>query len=311
MGRVQVILNPYAGRGTAGKLRGRLVAALTQAGLEFELTETRGPGEATALAAQALRAGSEIVVAAGGDGTVNEVLNGLAEATPEDATIRKLAILPIGSGNDLADMLGCPRDIAQAAARIATGHTRTIDVGKVLLTSASGHHRLHYFDNNMGLGFEAQVTLESYRIHWGASSLRYVMAALAALRRYHMPRIELRWEAEDGHMEERRMPALLVSIGNSPRTGGVFYLTPDARLDDGLFDLGVVREVSRGRVLILLPKTLRGAHRNEPVIELTRCRRLWFYCAETVPVHMDGEVVMEDVQTAEVEMLPRRLEIVV
>ncbi|RIK53323.1 MAG: diacylglycerol kinase [Chloroflexi bacterium] len=310
MGRVRVILNPYAGRGSAGKLREKLAAALARAGVDFELVATRGPGEATGLAAEARRAGVKTVVAAGGDGTVNEVLNGLAEATPEDETIGKLAILPIGSGNDLADMLGCPRDITQAVARIAAGRTRCIDVGKTRLISPS-RHVVRYFDNNMGLGFEAQVTLESYRIHWGASALRYVMAALRSLRRYRVPQVEIRWETAGGQIEERRQRALLVSVGNSPRTGGVFFLTPDARLDDGLFDLGVVREVSRARILLLLPKTLRGAHRDEPVIELTRCRRLWFHCAEGVPVHLDGEVVMADVQTAEVEIQPGRLEIVV
>lgn len=310
MQRVQVILNPYAGRGAAGKMRDQIAAALRGAGVPFDLTVTTRAGEAMTLAAQARQAGAEIVVAAGGDGTMNEVLNGVAQVTREGETIGTLAILPVGSGNDLADMLGFPRDVTQAAARIAAGCTRRIDIGKAVLASPS-RQVVRYFDNNMGLGFEAQVTIESYRIHWGASALRYLMAALRSLSRLHLPYVELRWEAADGLMQERRLRSLLVSIGNSARTGGVFYLTPDALLDDGLFDLGVVSEISRARVLVLLPKALRGAHRNEPVIELTRCRRLWFHCAESVPAHLDGEVVMENVQDAEVEIQPRRLEIIV
>lgn len=310
MQRVQVILNPYAGRGTAGRMRDQLAAALTHAGIHFDLAVTHEPGEATRLAAQERRAGAEIVVAAGGDGTVNEVMNGLAQAVAEGETIGKLAILPVGSGNDLADMLGCPRDISKAAACIAAGRTRRIDVGKATCASAS-RQIVRYFDNNMGLGFEAQVTLESYRIHRLTGSLRYALAALRALRHYHVPDVELRWEKPNGQMEERKLRSLLVSIGNSARTGGIFYMTPDATLDDGLFDIGVAKNVSRGQILLLMPKVMRGAHRNEPVIELTRCRRLWYSCAEGVPVHMDGEVVMEDAQRAEVEIQPGRLEIVI
>lgn len=310
MGHVQVILNPYAGRGAAGKMHDRLAAALRHAGIDFDLATTTKPGEATVMAAQARRNGTEIVVAAGGDGTVNEVLNGLAQATDDGAMIGKLAMLPIGSGNDLADMLGCPRDIDKAAACIAAGRTRHIDIGKATLASAT-RQVTRYFDNNMGLGFEAQVTLESYRIRWGSASLRYVWAALRALGRYHVPKVALRWETADGGTQERHMHSLLVSIGNSPRTGGVFYITPDALLDDGLFDLGVVSHLSRRRILVLLPKALRGAHRNEPEFEMGRCRRLWYRCDESVATHLDGEVVMEDVVDAQVEIQPGRLEVVI
>jgi diacylglycerol kinase family enzyme len=168
-----------------------------------------------------------------------------------------------------------------------------------------------YFGNNMGLGFEAQVTLESYAIKRLAGELRYVAAALRALRRYHAPLVELCWETPDGRWQERIQHALLISLGNSPRTGGVFYLTPDAVLDDGLLDLGVARMLPRWRILMLLPKVLRGAHRNDPALELTRCRRLRLHCAETLPAHLDGEVVLRDVQQAEVEVQPGRLEVVV
>jgi YegS/Rv2252/BmrU family lipid kinase len=310
MDRLLVILNPYAGRGAAGKARDRLAAALHRAGLTFDLVATAARMEAITLAAAARQSGYTTIVAAGGDGTVNEVVNGLAQVTPEGDVIGRLAMLPVGTGNDLADMLGLPHDFSAAAARIAAGQTRRIDVGCAVLTSPSTT-LVRFFDNNLGLGFEAQVTQESYSIHRLAGTLRYVVAALRALRSYRLPFAEVSWEAVDGHWEERAQRTLLISLGNSRRTGGVFYLTPDAELDDGLFDLGVARALPRWRVPILMPKVLRGAHRDEPVIELTRCRRLRFTCAETMPVHLDGEVVMPDVQQAEVVIQPRRLEIVV
>ncbi|HXF60655.1 MAG TPA: diacylglycerol kinase family protein, partial [Caldilineaceae bacterium] len=130
MGRIKVILNPYAGRGTGARLRERVAGALRQAGVDFDLVETTAPGEAIALAAAALREGYETVAAAGGDGTANEALNGLAQATPAGERIGRLALLPIGTGNDLADMLGIPRDLQAAAQRVQAGKVRRIDVGR-------------------------------------------------------------------------------------------------------------------------------------------------------------------------------------
>jgi YegS/Rv2252/BmrU family lipid kinase len=272
--------------------------------------ETRAAGEALALAAAARRDGYKTLVAAGGDGTVNEVLNGLAQTTLPGEPIGRLALLPVGTGNDLADMLGFPRNLDSAAAHLAAGRTRRIDVGLARMHSpATALER--YFGNNMGLGFEAQVTLESYQIQRLTGALRYLVAVFQALRRFATPYIELTWERSDGGWEQRAQRSLLVSVGNSARTGGLFYLTPDALLDDGLLDLGVARQVSRGRILLLLPKVLRGAHRGDPALELTRCRRLHFHCTETLPVHLDGEVVMRDLCRAEVEVQPRRLEVII
>lgn len=308
--RAKVILNPYAGRGEAGRLAGQVAAALRQAGVDFELEETTHEGEAIALAAAARRAGFAPVIAAGGDGTINEVMNGLAEAAGEGALVERLAVMPIGTGNDLADMLGCARDLETAARRIAAGRVRRIDLVKTTLT-ARDQTIVRYFANNMGFGFEAQVTLESYRIHRLAGTLRYLLAALRALGSFDAPEIEIGWETPAGVWEERRQRSLLVTVGNSARTGGVFYLTPDARLDDGLLDLGVAADVGRWRILMLMPKVLRGTHRGDPALELTRCTRLRLACPSTLPVHVDGEVVMRALERAEVEVQPGRLAVVV
>ena len=162
----------------------------------------------------------------------------------------------------------------------------------------------------MGVGFEAQVTLESYKIDRLEGSTRYVAAALRALRSCPAPYAEITWEAEDGQVKRWAQEMLLVTIGNSARTGGVFYLTPDAVMDDGLLDIGIARSVSPWRVLVLLPKALYGKHTSDPAITLDRCRKVSIVCADPVPVHLDGEVVMEDAREITVEVQPQRLEIV-
>ena len=309
MRRVRVIVNPHAGQGAGAKIKDRVARALRRVGVAFDLDETSAPGDASAWAAAARRAGYETVLAVGGDGTVNEVINGLVQATEEGEVVRRLAICPLGTGNDLAYMAGCPTHLDIIAQHIAAGPTRRIDLGRVDLHGPS-RELVRYFGNNVGLGLEARVTLESYRLRWISGGVRYYAAALQALRSYPSPYVEISWETPEGTWERRAQHTLLISVGNSARTGGGFYLVPDALMDDGLLDLAITRPVSRLRILMLMPKTLRGAHRNDPAIELHRCRRLELHCPETLPIHLDGEVVMHDVQDATIDIMPRRLELV-
>lgn len=310
MRAVQIILNPKAGRGVGAQVKQELVDALTAAGVAFDMVETTHHGHAQELAAALKQQGAHVVVAVGGDGTVNEVINGLAQATPAGGVIGPLAFCPIGTGNDFSAMAGAQPGVAALAQRLAAGRTRQIDVGRARLTSPS-REIVRYFGNNLGLGFEAHVTLESYRIRWFGGPLRYLMAVVQALRHYNAPLIDVKWGQALGAQAEWHRETLLVSVGNSRRTGGMFYLTPDAVMDDGQLDLGLVPSVGRWGILQILPRVLKGAHRNDPRILLDRFQRLELRCASPLPVHLDGEVVMEDVIAAQVELLPSRLEIVV
>jgi diacylglycerol kinase family enzyme len=123
--------------------------------------------------------------------------------------------------------------------------------------------------------------------------------------------MEVSWRNESGVWQQRAQLSFMVSMGNSRRTGGLFYITPDALLDDGLLDLAIVPDKSKLGVLQMLPKTFTGAHRNDPRILFVRCTEVKVSSARPVPVHLDGEVVMDDVSMAHVEIFPRRLEIIV
>jgi YegS/Rv2252/BmrU family lipid kinase len=307
---IQVILNPNAGRGAGGQAKHKLMAALKNAGVDFELTETERPGHALQLASEMRAAGNGMVVAAGGDGTVNEVMNGLAQATPEGETIGPLAFFPIGTGNDFADMSGAKRGVEAFAERIASRRTRLVDIGRGTFSSSS-RQIFRYFDNNVGLGFEAQVTVDSNRIKGVSGPLRYLVAVFQSLRHYTSPQMEVRWRDATSEWQTRSHPAFMISLGNSRRTGGLFYVNPDAVMDDGLLDMAIVPHKSKLEVLWMLPKTFTGAHRNDPTIHFDRCVEVKVSSTRPVPVHLDGEVVMDDVSHAHIEILPRRLEIVV
>lgn len=307
---VKVILNPYSGRGRAGRQREALCRALAQAGLAFDLEETRGPGHAIELARAAREMGYTTVVAAGGDGTVSEVMNGLAQAAGPDQVVGRLGLMPMGSANDFAAMVGCPRRLDQVARQIAAGRSRRVDLGFATYAPQGGETRQRYFDNNLGIGLEARVTLESYQIRWLSGTPLYVVAALRALHRYAGSRLELAWERPDGQVETRARATLMVTVGNTRRTGGGFYLTPDAVVDDGLLDVGIADAIPAWQVLTLLPLALFGRHTGHPAVTMIRCRRISVAGADGFPLHLDGEVVSDQAIRVDVTIQPGRLEVV-
>ena len=315
MPNILVVFNPRSRSGAGAQWKDRITNAL--AGMDFAIVETTRSGQGFELAAGAVRDGATTVVAAGGDGTVNEVLNGMATGTRVGEPIGKLAIFPIGSANDLAWMLGCAREPEVIAQRIRSGQTRRIDIGHVRLRADAGFGSVadsvveHYFANNAGIGFEAQVTLESQQIKRQKGTLMYVLAALRALGSYSSPHMDISWVTDNGTVERWSRKTLMISIGNSSRTGGSFYLTPGAVLDDGLFDLAIAKDISRWRILLLLPKALFGKHTTDPAITMARCRTLSLRSAAGVPIHLDGEVVMKNAREIDVELQPKRLEIIV
>jgi len=292
--KVTVILNPYADRWGAQAKMPAVRAALTRAGVAYDLVLTTAPGEATQHALQAAQNRVDVVVAAGGDGTVSEVVNGLIRAAGGDATC-PLGILPIGTGNDFSDMLGIPRDLEQAAAVIASGNARRVDAGRV---------NDHFFNNNCALAMEPMVTIENARMRRFSGNLRYVAAlvkSLFKLRAWHM---RIRWD--NG---EHEGPMYLLSVCNSPRTGGVFYMSPGASVDDGLFDFVFAPEMPKWRVLSIVPRLFKGSHIGHPLVTHGRTRRLMVESDPGTPIHADGEIVAESERRVEYELLPRRLRV--
>lgn len=292
-----VVFNPQAGRGRGQQRAAEVQQALQAAGIHYESVVSEDRGHAIELARRAALAGWELIVAAGGDGTINEVVNGLMLAEAEGARSR-LGVMPIGSGNDLAGALGIPLDLRQAAARLAQGQTRRIDLGRI-----NGR----WFDNNAGLGFEARINVEAHRITRLRGQPQYLLAVFRAMASYAMPVVDI--YMDDGERLGKQI--LMLSVGNSRRNGGGFLVNPYAVLDDGLLDLCIVDAIPRLEILRLLPKAMKGTHDGEPAVELTRSTRLVVESADPLPVHADGEMLWEDAHRVEVVVEPARLDVVV
>ena len=310
METVKVILNPYAGRGRGGKVAGEIEAAFRRGNVPFEMVETSAPGEAVSLARSARLDGYAIVAAAGGDGTVHEVVNGLTEATPEDEAVQGLAVLQAGSGNDFADMAGAPRGLDAAVHAIREGNTRDVDLG--LVEAFDGRNTLRRYFDNLGMGFEAQVTVESRKIKRLRGFAIYLWAALRALRAYDQPHFEVNWTDGAGNDHSVSKEMLLVSIGNSRRTGGAFYLTPDAEMDDGLLDMAFADALSQLAILNLLPRAMtRTGLYGQKTVTFSRLRSASIAVRQPVPVHTDGEVLSSEIERLTVELQPGRLQVIV
>lgn len=289
--KIKVILNPYANRWRAGSRLEEVQRAFTAVSLKPDIVQTNKPGEAIVFAETAVAEGYEAVVAAGGDGTLSEVANGLLRAAGEAVTV-PFGVLPIGTANDFSDMVGLPRDLNAVAKLIAAEHTRQIDVGRV---------NNHFFINNCAVAMEPMITLENIRMKRLSGELRYVVALLRGLIKLKAWQMQLRWD-NGGHDG----PTYLLSVCNGPRTGG-FYMAPDATVDDGLFDFVFAPQVPKLTVLNILVKLFGKTHIHHPQVVYGRTRHISITSQPGTPIHADGEIIAEAATHIEYMILPGKL----
>jgi diacylglycerol kinase (ATP) len=292
----KVIVNPYAGRWKAKTAIPYVERACQAVGLDHELVVTEGPNHGIELAREAAQAGFSPIVSAGGDGSISEVINGLLQAAGEGLA-GPLGIIPLGSADDLADMLGLEKDIEMACRAIQKGHTRTIDVGCV-----NGR----YFGNNSAVGLEPMVTITQAAMKWIKGTPRYVVAALKAIASHRPWNARLAWD--DGEYEGQ---IVLASVGNTRRTGGAFYMTPRAEPDDGYLDLVFAEGMGKLRLLGLMPTTFDGSHIERPGITYVRTTHLSIECDPPTPIQADGEVFERSATHIAYSILPHRLQVIV
>jgi len=278
----KIILNPYANRWMAKAQQPEAEAALKSAGIDFELVLTEYPGHGIDIAAQALRDGYNPIIAAGGDSTFSEVINGLMGGTGDSPINANFGILPMGTANDLADNLGIPNNLAEAAKIIAAGHTRRLDICEV---------NQRYFVNNSGVGLETAVSVQQTKMTRVHGILRYLLATVITIFRNPQWEMEITWD--DGQYIG---PVTLVSVGNNPRTGGIFYTVPHATPFDGKLSFVYGHVATRIATLRLLPKIMKsgqGNYTEHPNVHEHHCTWLKIKTQPETPVHADGEVFQD------------------
>jgi YegS/Rv2252/BmrU family lipid kinase len=292
-----VIFNPAAGRGRARRLVERLRRL---SGPAIDLRPTRCPGHAAELAERAVEDGHSTVIAAGGDGTVHEVANGLIRAGRPEVVF---GVWPIGSANDYAYALGVAGDWPLEPGRQKKLSARPADVGRV-----TGAGRAAYFVNGLGIGFNGAVTHEARRIRGLRGMALYGLAFLAAVcRHFHSPPLAI---TIDGVEQDLRTLAFSVNIGQ--REGG-FRVTPRAVLDDGQFDFVHAGPLSRWQALTMLPRMASGTLPvDNPLIRQGRCRAVRVRAEQPLRIHTDGELfcnLADGVTNLDIELIPSALQV--
>jgi len=304
MTRYKVIANPNAGHGKGAKAIPEIERLLKEHGLEFDLVRTEAVGHGIQLARQAALDGYDVVVAAGGDGTVNEVLNGLMEARRAGPQRPPLGVLCTGRGNDFAPALAIPEALPEGCRVLKDDHRRTIDIGRV---TGGKVPQGRLFINTVGIGFDAVATIEVAKLPTWGGFFSFLIAILRTIFLFYKgPTVRIDY---DGQI--LTTPTLLVSVMNGKRLGDGFWMAPESRPDDGLFDVVVGRQVSRVRILTLIPHFMKGTQNTQPEVTTVRAARLAITALDgTLPAHCDGEIISVDGTHLEVELLPRRIEVV-
>ena len=290
-----VIFNPAAGRGQAKRV---IQNAKKDVRADLILRPTQFVGHAVELARTAAEEGYPVIVAAGGDGTVHEVANGLLQATRSESAF---SVWPIGSANDYAFTLGI--STWWKGRRNEPLIVKEVDVGQV---TAKGKSR--YFVNGLGLGFNGAVTLESRKISWLRGVPLYGLATLKAIwRHFQQPRMKITF---DEMIRENETLVLSVNLGQRE---GNFPVTPLASLEDGKFDVIHAGPLSRWEFIQHLPNMADGTlPTDHPRVWMGQCQRVHVESSVPVRIHVDGEFFCqpeEGISEVKIELLPRRLKV--
>ena len=263
------------------------------------------PATAERLAREAVRAGIERIVIAGGDGTLGEVASGLLGAGL--GGYAEIGLLPFGPGGDFARSLSLPREFEPALEVLAAGRTRTVDAGRVRFRGQRGEERVAHFANVSSFGLSALVTeLVSRTPSLLGPSATFTLGALGAILRHRSEPVTLRVDGETMH----EGPLTLATGANGRWFGAGMQVAPEASLDDGLLDVVIVKGLARPTLLAKLPKIYSGAHLRDPVVRLLRGR-----CIEAdspagrVPIELDGEPL--GTLPARLEVMPAALRVIV
>jgi len=292
------LVNPASDNGATGRRWPEIARRASSAGLNGRALLSERAGQLSELAAQAVADGASLLVVVGGDGTVNEVANGVAE---NDAV--ELAVIPRGTGWDFVRTYGIPHKLDDAIAVARDGTARTIDLGRGSFRTWAGEESAAFFANVASVGMSGAIARranETTKALGGKTS--YLWATFAVFARWRVS--ELRVSVGD---QTRRGPMHDVVIANGRFFGGGMMICPEAAPDDGLFDVLLIRDLTKRDLLFTLPKTYRGKHLPHPKAEVLRGRVVEVEAEEPVPIQLDGE--QPGTTPARFEIEPRGLRV--
>ena len=301
-GPLVVIANPRSGGGKVGRHLPEIERILAGARLSYRVVRTAYPGHATEIARDALARGERYLVAAGGDGTVHEVVNGMLDDGRPVAADAVLGVVAAGSGCDFARSFGLPGDTLQAARHLAGDRVRPIDVGRVTFTDGPAE-KTRYFPNIAEAGLGGAVVARTARLPAGLGSARYLAGFWLTLPGFRPATVRL---DADGHAYQWR--AHNVVVANCRFYGGGMQISPKSEPDDGALDV-LVMAGPKSDAFTMLPKVYRGAHLPHRNIAELRASRVRVEADPPFPIEADGEMLGTTPATFEIIRTPIRLKV--
>jgi len=298
--KTELIINLTAGGGKPRSHLKTIFKYLKENGFNFKVSYTSHHGEAIELAQKAADKGIELIVSVGGDGTVNEIVNGIMQSKNDPI----LGIIPLGWANDFIKSVNIPPDVTQACKILVQGKTKKIDVGVI--------NKKIYFANICGVGFDAEVAQYANQIknrhpNWRIlSAFVYIFATIKKLLspfRCHNVKIKI-------DEQEIRAKILFIAISNGKIYGGRFKITPEAILDDGLLDICLVEEMGRFKYLSIIPKVFKGTHGSIKGISFYKAKKIIVQSSEPILAQVSGEVI-EGQKNYTITLQPKRLKLIV
>ena len=298
----KVIVNPVAGANSTHRKWPHISGLLSHDGLSFDHEYTEGVGHAIELAKTAASDGYRYVVAVGGDGTVNEVANGILHST--EAGSMALGVISTGTGSDFARSVGIPRHYVNACSALASPQRKLIDVGVVEYQS-KGQSVRRFFVNVAGIGFDAAAVETTERMpKYFGGTIPYLAGLIRTLFGYRNKSVVLRI---GDRVEEARLLSVVVS--NGKYFGGGMHVAPEASLDDNLLDVVIIGDIGKFDLLKSLPMVYKGTHGDHPKVSMEKATKIDVESPERILVHADGELLGEG--PASFRLMPAALSIVV
>lgn len=298
--KAEVIVNLTAGGGKPNHHLEIVLKYLKENGLNFKVCITSRQGEAVELAQRAADNGAELIVSVGGDGTVNEIVNGIMKSKNDPP----LGIIPLGWANDFIKSTDIPSDIIEACKILVRGKIKEIDVGII--------NEKIYFANICGVGFDAEVAQLANQMKSKHPNLRilsafvYVFSTVKKLLSpfsYHD--VKIKFDGQEIHSK-----ILFIAISNGKFYGGRFKITPEAILDDGLLEVCVVEEMGRLKYLMSIPKVFKGTHESIKGINFYRAKEVVIQSSMPILAQVSGEVIEGQKEFA-ITLLPKSLKLIV
>ena len=284
--RTVAVVNPNSANGRTGKDWPQIEKAIRRAIPDVEVVMTDAPGDATEKTRKALNDGFEMVVSVGGDGTNNEVVNGFFTKGKPVKGKAVFGVLSRGTGSDLIKTLGIPKAYEESAPRLAGRDTAPLDVGKMTYVTHAGRTAVRYFINIASFGIGGDVDRrvnETTKFFGGKAS--FLWASLMGLLRWTNKPVTIR--IDDGEPEDLRMFSGVVA--NGQYFGGGMWVAPQAKMDDGRFDVVLMGDLSRAEVMTSMTRIYKGRHFPHPKVRYTNARVVRAESDAEVLIDLDGE----------------------